>query len=396
MKLFNKYLKFFIDCEKERYIHCCGSRRSGKTINTFLWLRMLGRLRQKPITIIVCDSTSPALKNTIGDFTLATNLCPKGTLLDGISCRDGNILWRFLSFDDGTKCQGIRGDYLFVNEAVRVQMEVLEVLVQGITEQVYLNYNPTKKSGIERWVNDKNFIRTTWLDNPYLTEPQKDEFRNLKIRAERPHATKRDLFLYQVYYLGQYSDISGAVFDNINKISYEEYKEIPVLETFGLDFGFASSSSADPTAFVGCKYWNGRIYCHEYFCEVGLVNDANLAHKIASCGVDYRDIILADYGGLGKERINQLVTAGNGSWTEEDIRSGFQVYNAIKTSVMDGVMELLSTDGIYVTSSSTAMIEELEGYEFTDKQKFSGADHCIDALRYAFHYSKNFLNPEKA
>lgn len=390
MKLFNKYLKFFIDCEKERYIHCCGSRRSGKTINTFLWLRMLGRIRQKPITIIVCDSTSPALKNTIGDFTLATGLYPKSSLLDGISCRDENILWRFLSFDDGSKCQGVRGDYLFVNEAVRVQMEVLEVLVQGITCQVYFNYNPTKKSGIERWINDKNFIRTTWKDNPHLTEAQKDEFRNLKIRAEKPNATKRDIFLYTVYYLGEFSDISGAVFDNINKISYEEYRNIPVLELFGMDFGFASSASADPTTLVGCKYYKDRIYCHQYIYESGLVNNAALAHKMVQSGVDYHSIVLADYGGLGKERINTLVSADNGTWTDPEIRCGFQIYNAQKTTIFDGVMEMLSTDGIYVTNSSTALIDEFEGYEYTDKQKFSGADHGIDALRYVFHYYKNF------
>lgn len=364
---------------------------SGKTINTFLWLRMLGRARGSNITVMVCDSTSPALKNTIGDFTLATGLTPKSSLIHGLSCQDENILWKFVSFDDFTKTQGVRCEYLFVNEAVRVPMTILEVLVQGVVDQIFFNYNPSKKSGIERWVNDNNIMYSTFKNNSTLGKEQINEFESLKIRAMKPNATKRDLYLYTVYYLGKFSEISGAIFDNINKITDEEYKAIPVLEIFGMDFGFASSSSADPTTLIGVKLYENKIYCKEYIYEAGIVNDATLAHKMAKAGVDYHSIVLADYGGMGKERINKLVTADQGRWKDEDIRTGFNIYNAVKTSVFDGIMEVLSTDGIYVTENSVNLNNEMECYELDENNKFKGADHGIDALRYAYHYYKNFL-----
>lgn len=391
MKIFNDYLKFFLSSENERYVHLQGGRRSGKTINTFLWLRMLGYARQTPITIMVCDSTAPALKNTIGDFTLATKLTPKSTIVHGLSCEDGNILWRFVSFDDFTKVQGVRCDYLFVNEAVRVSMEILEVLVQGVVNQIYFNFNPTKKSGIERWINDKNIMYSTFKNNPTLRKEQVEEFENIKIRANKPNATKRDLYLYQVYYLGQFSEISGQIFDNVYRITDEEYRNIPVLEIFGMDFGFASSSSADPTILLGCKFFENKIFCKQYIYQSGIVNDATLATMMADCGVDYHSIILADYGGMGKERINKLVSADNGKWTDEKIRCGFQIYNAVKTTIFDGVMEMLSTDGIYVVEDGDAILDEFQGYELDEKQQFKGADHALDALRYSFHYYKNFM-----
>lgn len=391
MKIFKDYLEFFLNTANERYVHLQGGRRSGKTINTFLWLRMLGYARQQPVTIMVCDSTFPALKNTIGDFTLSTNLVPKSSVINGISVQDGNILWRFVSFDDFTKTQGVRCDYLFCNEAVRIPMSVLEVLVQGVVSQIFFNYNPTKKSGIERWVNDNNIMYSTWKNNPMLSVEQIQEFENLKIRAQKANATKRDIYLYTVYYLGQFSEISGQIFDSIYHLTDEEYANIPVLEIYGMDFGFASSSSADPTVLVGIKYYENKLYVKQYIYQNGITNDAELAHRMAQCGLDYHSIVIADYGGMGKERINTLVTANNGKWTDDDIKCGFSISNAIKTTVWDGVMELLSTDGIYVTNSSNYITDELEGYELAENQKFSGADHAIDAIRYAFHFAKNYM-----
>lgn len=365
--------------------------RSGKTINTYIWLRMLGYARQQPITIMVCDSTAPALKNTIGDFTLATNLTPKSSIINGISTQDGNILWRFVSFDDFQKVQGVRCDYLFCNEAVRIPMSVLEVLVQGVVSQIFFNYNPTKKSGIERWVNDNNIMYSTFKNNQMLSVEQIQEFENLKIRAQKANATKRDIYIYTVYYLGQFSEISGQIFDSIYHVTDEEYANIHCLEIFGMDFGFASSSSADPTVLLGIKYYENKLYVKQYIYQNGITNDAELAHRMAECGLDYHSIVIADYGGMGKERINTLVTANNGKWTDDDIKCGFSISNAIKTTVWDGVMELLSTDGIYVTENSNYITDELEGYELAENQKFNGADHAIDAIRYAFHFAKNYL-----
>lgn len=390
MRIFPDYFDFFLKQKDQRYVHLIGGRRSGKTINVFLWVRLLSKVRRQPITVLVVDSTYPALKNTIQDFTLATGLIPKNSLTTGISIQDANVTWIFSHYDEPTKAQGVRCDYLIVQEAVRVRMDVLEVLVQGVVSQIYTTSNPTKQTGIKRWMNDANTMWSTFKNNPTLGDAQISEFELLKERAQRPTATKRDIYLYTVYYLGKFSDISGQIFDNVTTIADEDYFSLPAQEIYGLDFGFAASSSADPTVLVGVKYRDRKIYIHEYFYRQGLTNDEELAHLMHDCGCTPYTPIAADFGGLGKCRIEKLISADNGQWTDEDIRQGFGVFPCHKTSVFDGIMEMLSTDGICLTRSSVNTREEFDSYEL-DGEKFSGADHAIDAARYAFHYIKNFL-----
>ena len=389
MRISLNYLDFFSSVMDERYIFCQGGRRSGKTINTILWLQMLGKVRGQEITIMVVNDSFPALQKTFQDFTLATGLSVRGSLMDGYSCKDENISWHFAHFDDYTKAQGTMADYLFINEAVNLKNDIIEVLVQGIREQVYFNYNPTKHPKFERWYNDNNLMVTTWKDNPYLTPAQVEEFEQLKVRAQRAGATQRDIYLYEVYYCGNFSEMTGAVFSHLGKMTLQDYKEVPAQEIVGIDFGFATSG--DPTVVVGVKLYDGKLYCHQYIYEVGLTSDYDLAHKLHDCGFNAYTLMLADHGGMGKGRISTLVTADNGRWIDEEIRQGFNIQNAYKTKILDGLSQLLSLDGIFITETSHKMREEFEGYEIDDKGKPKGSDHTIDAVRYAGTYAKNFL-----
>ena len=61
--------------------------------------------------------------------------------------------------------------------------------------------------------------------------------------------------------------------------------------------------------------------------------------------------------------------------------------NAKKTRIIDGIQEMLNCDGIYITDSSSHLRNEMDKYELKDGTA-KGKDHAIDALRYAFHYSK--------
>lgn len=389
MRIAFNYLDFFTSSMDERYVFCQGGRRSGKTINTILWLQMLGKARGCNLSIMVANDTFPSLQKTFQDFTLATGLSVRGSLMDGYCCQDDNITWKFCHFDDYTKAQGTMADYLFINEAVNLKNDIIEVLVQGIREQVYFNYNPTHHPKFERWYNDRNLMITTWKDNPYLTDAQKEEFEQLKVRAQRAGATQRDIYLYEVYYLGSFSDLTGAVFSSLNKITHYDYTQVPAQEVIGIDFGFATTG--DPTTVMGVKVHNNQIYIHQYLYEIGLTSDYQLAHKLHDFGFNSYTMILADYGGMGKGRINTLVTADNGRWTDPEISQGFNVQNAVKTKVMDGLSQLLALDAIHITETSFETIEEFEGYEIDDKGRPRGNDHTIDAVRYAGVYAKNYL-----
>lgn len=384
------YLDFFVSTFNERYLFLQGGRRSGKTINTFLWLRMLGYMRRGTIHIMVVGNTFPALQKTIADFTLATGLTPQGSLTQGLHVQDGNLLWQFDHFDTYTKAQGTMADYLFINEAVNMKPDIIEVLVQGIRGQIIFNYNPTHRVRFERWYNEKNVKITTWKDNPYLTPAQREEFEMLKVRAQSAGATRRDIYLYDVYYLGLFSELTGAVFGTIELNTYNDYCQVPAQEVIGIDFGFATNG--DPTTVIGVKVYKNKLFVHQYIYERGLTSDITLAYKLRECGFNEYTFMLADYGGMGKGRIATLVTADNGRWKEDPlIGNGFNIQNAIKTQVLDGLSQLLSFDKIVLTNTSVDTRNEIEAYEIDDKGKPKGEDHAIDAMRYAGIYAKNYL-----
>ena len=135
---------------------------------------------------------------------------------------------------------------------------------------------------------------------------------------------------------------------------------------------------------VAVKIFNDCLYVKELIYDnLDLTSDKKLAFRIADLGIDVYDNIVADYGGLGKTRIHNLVTAGDGSWVESGINHGFSIMNAKKGKVVDGIQKMLNYDKIFVTDTSINLRKELDGYELTPEGKPKGEDHLIDATRYA-------------
>lgn len=386
------YLDFFTSCIErgDTNILLQGGRRSGKTFSTFKWLSSIGDFVGGLNILVVCGSF-PQLQSTMQDFRDCLNINVTGNMVNGYSAANGlGTLWQFRNIDAKEKAQGVKCDILFVNEAVNVEREVIETLSVGVRWFKIYNFNPTKKSYVQELVNEErnNILVTKWSDNKYLTEEQKKDFEAMRERAQRPNATRHDEYMYKVYYLGEFTDVAGAVFGNIEKCTKEYYNSLPVTEVYGVDFGFAIDG--DPTTLIGCKIYNGKIYFNQYIYERGLTNDEELAKKIINAGVNQYSLIFGDYGGAGKGRMTTLITADNGRWCG-DIAAGVPMQNAIKTNILDGLSQMLSMDGIVITTESKEMIEEFENYELDEKGKPHGDDHAIDAARYAAVYAKNYL-----
>ena len=366
----------------ERDIFLIGGRRSGKTISTYGFLDIMAQNMCLNITTL-CAEYQP-LQRTIADFNFATGLTPRNTTTGGLQAVTMNgSVWPFLHLDSKEKAQGTQCDILFVNEAVNVKQEVLDTVAPGVRLFTIYNLNPTRRGKLLDKSTQDNTLVTTWRDNPYLTPQQVEEFEAMKERAMRPNATKYDTYMYQVYYLGNFAQMVGQIFPPPSVCTVSEYEAIPAKECVGIDFGFALDG--DPTAVVGCKVWNNRIYLRQYVYQRGITSSEELAHLLHANGMTPYTLIVADYGGLGASRIRDLVTADNGKWTG-DISRGFPVYNCIKTPIMAGVSEMLSMDGITVTDNSDFLRSEMEEYSFDDGGTPHGADHAIDAGRYAFAY----------
>ena len=384
-----QYRAFFEDATRKgaRHILCQGGRRSRKTWSTFEWLYALGAYLGG-LTVLVATYQFPTLQLTIQDFEQCLGVKVGGSLAQGYHAyTDGDTLWKFNHYDTRSKAQGTQCDILFVNEAVQMPESVVKTLLMGTRRQAYYNYNPTDAC----WVSDLDnsvLMRTTFRDNPYLTAEQLAEFEAIKARAQRKNASRWDLYQYKVFYCGEFDKFVGRVFHDIGHCTLAEYRQVPAAESYGLDFGFATDG--DPTTLIGCKIYDGRIYFHEYIYEKGLTSDKELGQKMLACGLNYRTHISADYGGMGKGRIYNLRTADNGKWDGE-LGRGFAVYDCQKTSIMDGISQLLTADEIVITDGSDNTRSEFEEYTLDENGKPKGEDHAIDAGRYAYVYNKRNL-----
>ena len=388
-----KYLRFFVDNINSRWVCLQGGRRSAKSFSIHKWLHLLASGQPKIVGMVA--ASFPALQLMISDFQRATGLVVTGNTIFGFSCILSNgSKFIFRSFDTPEKCQGSTFDILFLEEVLNIDEQIVSVLSMSVSGQIYCSYNPTKTSFIDKYIlKDKsNLLCTTFKDNPYLTPEQIEEFEHIKRKALSPAASILDLYNYKVYYLGEFGSMSGKVFKLVYNCTDEDYESIPAPELFSIDFGFTQSEQSDATAMVGCKLFEGKAYFKEYIYSTQLANNKDLAFRMHELGLDVYSPIVADYGGMGATRIRALVTAGEYSWTEPEISSGFTVQNAVKQKVIDGLNKMLQYD-IYVTENSYNLRNEFDKYELNaeGKPKSGCPDHALDACRYAAcSYHNNF------
>lgn len=365
------------------YFRGGGDRRSGKTYSTLQWLYFLCSGKEQ-LNVMIAAATASQLQATIEDAKDCLGVSVSGSKLygDHTVLPNGSI-WTYKNFDEYQKCVGQKADYLFLNEAVNFDEKSFGTLVQGIRRGIILNYNPTRVCWIDKYItpNKNNLLITTWKDNPYLTDYQKEEFENIKKRALSPNATLFDTYCYDVFYRGIFTNMSGKVFTAIYNCTDNEWDRIPVDPVYGLDFGILDSK--DETALVAVKIYENCIYAKELIYSNSLSNNKDLAFRMAEQGLNCYSRIYGDWGGLGASRIRALHTAGEYTWAEPEINKGFGIINARKGKVVDSISKLLQYDKIFVTDSSINLRKEMDGYELNTDGKPKGADHAIDSLRYA-------------
>lgn len=336
---------------------------------------------------IVTD-TYPALQNCIDDFQRATGLTVEGSQTVGLHA-DTPTGSRFIfkAYDDPTKCQGVSMDYVFIDEALRVDPRIVKVLSLGVRKQMIFAFNPTKRNVYEDYIlpDKSNFLHTTFKDNKWLTAEQIEFFDMLKRKAEAPNATLYDQFAYRCYYLGEEAEMVGRVFERLEYNTYDDWKEIPVEECVALDAAFGGS---DRTAIVGCKLYQNKLYVHTYYYGRGTLKAEALAITLWECGFNYATPILCDYGGVARMIYDEVVTAGNGDWKDYRISKGFSLCNAVKKPVLEGITAMMGLDAIVLDDSSQSTREEFENLQLTEEKKLKGSDHACDAVRYAFTWLK--------
>ena len=372
MKLLN--LKGTVVLEKNlnastRVVVNQGGTRSSKTYS-LAQLIILKALQTKGKVYTICRKTLPALKGTAyRDFF---NILESHNLYNPDKHNKSELTYRlngneieFISVDMPQKIRGRKRNTLWLNEANEFSFEDWVQLSLRTTENIYLDFNPSDPYS---WIYDNvinrddcTFIKSTYLDNPFLPDETIKEIERLR---------ELDSNYWQVYGKGEIGSMSEQVFRQ-----FELCNSIPpeaTLIALGMDFGYSN----DPTAIAEVYKLNDDLYINELLYITGLTNQ-DIANNLRELGVTRQTEIIAD--------------SAEPKSIEEIHRLGFNIKGAKKgaDSVNMGI-DVLRRFKLHITKKSTSAITEFKYYKWLvdkngkviNKPATNQADHLIDAIRY--------------
>lgn len=192
-----------------------------------------------------------------------------------------------------TPANGVLTD-IWIEEATETSYDdfkQLEKRLRGESrhpKRITLSFNPVYK---EHWIYGQFFkgwdegkteykadglsiLKTTYLDNRFLTQDDRDALEN-----------EQDEYYRQVYSLGNWGTLGDVIFRNWRTEDLSEQQKTFDHLYFGLDFGFSS----DPCAVVKLHYDKAhkRIYILDEIYERGLTNTALAPILREFCGNHY-------------------------------------------------------------------------------------------------------------
>ena len=372
MKLLN--LKGTVVLEKNlnastRIVVNQGGTRSSKTYS-LAQLIILKALQSKGKVYTICRKTLPALKGTAyRDFF---NILESHNLYNPDKHNKSELTYRlngneieFISVDMPQKIRGRKRNILWLNEANEFAFEDWVQLSLRTTENIYLDFNPSDPYS---WIYDNvmnredcTFIKSTYLDNPFLPEETIKEIERLK---------KLDSNYFEIYGLGNVAQATETIFRQ-----FEIANSVPseaTLIAIGMDFGYSN----DPTAIVEVYKLNDDLYINELLYSKGLTNQ-DIGNKLREFGVTRQTEIIYD--------------SAEPKSGEEIRRLGFSMFPSKKgaDSINMGI-DVLRRFKLHITKNSINAINEFKYYKWLvdknghviNKPATNQSDHLIDAIRY--------------
>jgi phage terminase large subunit len=349
---------------EKRIVVAQGGSRSGKTFNILIyWIYKL--LQEQNKTLSIVRKTLPSLKNSVlKDLEVILELFGVYNPTDWHKQEGyyklGTNTINWFSVDEPQKLRGSKRDYLYCNEANELKIEDWNQLIFRTDDKVICDLNPSELSS---WVYDLEkrddcyYFKTTWKDNPFVSDTIIKELESLKDKDEN---------LYRIYTLGERGIATTLVFNKYNQI--EKVPEYAKLLGFGVDFGYN-----DPSTLIAV-YQNGDEL---YFDEKLFVRNLTIQDfifKIRETGISSTDTIWAD--------------SAQPQSIEEIRREKFNIRSVNKKSILHGI-DLMKRHKIFITSKSENILYEFQSYKWkTDKDgnlldaPEDRNNHTIDSIRY--------------
>jgi len=268
----------------------------------------------------------------------------------------------FLSLDDPQKIRGRKRHILWLNEANEFTYEDFKQLIFRTSHKAFLDFNPSDEF---HWIYDKvltrddcTFIKSTYLDNPFL-EPE--------IIKEIERLKEEDENYWNVYGLGERGVSQEIIYSKwrVGDLDFEPDKVI-----YGLDFGYQVQ-----TALEKVSIREKKAHIKELIYETHLTNN-DLIQRLIDLKVSKKDPIYAD--AAEPDRIKEIKEAG------------FNIHPANK-SVKAGIDHVKSHE-LILDREAAGIQREIKHYK--NKKDSSGnvidepvkyMDHGLDAVRYGMY-----------
>ncbi len=283
--------------------------------------------------------------------------------------RIGESIVEYFGIRD-SKGIGPRRHYLYIVEINnRIDYKDFDHLYNRTHLCTFVDYNPRN----EFWLHDKvmphfmhAFIKSTFLDNPYLP---KGELLNIMAKKDKPEFNN----WWRVYALGEMGKFEGVIFPNWDNGEFNP-DGLPV--RFGLDFGF----HPDPDSMVKVAIDKKQkiIYLDECFYKPGQL-PSELSDNIGNYA-SLNDQIIAD--SADPRMIANLALKYN-------------VQGVKKTGTIAEWIRLMQDYRFIITDDSHNTAKEFNNYVWDDKKAGIPIDswnHQIDPARYVF-MAQNQIRP---
>jgi len=277
---------------------------------------------------------------------------------------------QFFGLDEAEKIKSAEFNYIWMEEGnefsytdyTTLKLRLSGQVKPGEKNHIYISLNPidahnwiaTKASKEE----DVEVIKSTYLDNPYLSQ---DYVKFLTALINQ------DENAYRVYVLGEWGKLEGLIYTN-----YKIIPELPKMPRakwcYGLDFGLVH-----PSALIKVYLLQDKIYAEERLYQSGLTN----ADIIEHLSHEERGDIYGDPS--AKMLIAEIQRAGY---------SAFEGIKGVKESI-----DLCQRQTIYIPQSSAHLISEIRNYRWKKDKDAMGEeaflpepvkykDDAMDAMRY--------------
>jgi len=353
-----------------------GSSRSGKSWSAIDFIVYLAGRKEKKATVNIIRSTYNSFKTTLyedfnrrlPDFGIVS---PFEAVQEKPSFYIGGVKINLIGADKPQ--MGAGSDYVFFNEFIHIPQEVFDQYEMRCRKFWFADSNP---EFTKHWIydsviprDDVGFLKTTFLDNPYISELERNKILSYKDTPENRRQGTVDEYNWKVFGLGERSARKGAVYNHWKIADYPDRLDYEII---GIDFGFNN-----PTAVVLVGYKDRVMYTKQLIYESDLTN-SDLIERLKA---------------MNLQRYQMYCDSAEPARIIEISRAGFHAVNSIK-DVKKGIDSIKSRVWFIDTKSSN-IINEAQSYSWKEKAGdlddlvVKKDDHSLDAIRMANYTHHN-------